>query len=434
MSAAETIPGTSESVSEGPQAPLSRPEARAQVGWARVRRRVRSVSPVDVGRTLLAAVTIALGVWLAVASWPALLPFAAGALLAYALMPLVNGLSRVMPRGLAALVTLLAFFAVAGALLYALVPPLMSQLLRFYRSTLNPEALADYSAQIEQALLNLQEPSRSLLRAYIDQIKVLLQARLDALIAGLADASIAGSIGLVGTLSSVIGLILLPLWILGIMIGQRRAGPALRQLLPERLAPDVFAVIKIVDRVMNAFLRGQLLIGIAVGVTLFLEVALIERFTSVDFNYPVLMSVLAALPALVPQIGPLLGLIIFAILGFGISPQIGLLVIAMYALALLVVNNVVAPRLQRRLTDLNPALLVLFITALSHFGLIWALLSAPLLAVARDLLRYAGGRIADHPRPAGLLPGEPVPPSTARRVAKTRAQGKVAYRNNARTR
>ncbi len=46
---------------------------------------------------------------------------------------------------------------------------------------------------------------------------------------------------------------------------------------------------------------------------------------------------------------------------------------------------------------------------LSEFGLIWVILAPPVAAVARDLFVYAYGRFNEPPRPAGVLPGEPLP-------------------------
>jgi len=72
-------------------------------------------------------------------------------------------------------------------------------------------------------------------------------------------------------------------------------------------------------------------------------------------------------------------------------------------------NFLFGQRLQRQILDMHGALLVLVLVVLSSFGPLWVLLSAPVAAILRDLFRYAYGRLSDPPRPAGLLPGEPLP-------------------------
>ena len=43
---------------------------------------------------------------------------------------------------------------------------------------------------------------------------------------------------------------------------------------------------------------------------------------------------------------------------------------------------------------------------MSQLGLIWLLIAAPVLAIARDIVRYLAGRLDDPPKPAGVIPGE----------------------------
>jgi hypothetical protein len=64
----------------------------------------------------------------------------------------------------------------------------------------------------------------------------------------------------------------------------------------------------------------------------------------------------------------------------------------------------VQPMIERRSVDMHPAALVVVLVALSQFGFIWVLVGAPIAVAARDLFRYAYGRLEDPPRPAGVLP------------------------------
>jgi hypothetical protein len=57
----------------------------------------------------------------------------------------------------------------------------------------------------------------------------------------------------------------------------------------------------------------------------------------------------------------------------------------------------------------HPAILVPGVVMVGQFGPFWLLLSAPIVAIAVDLVRYVHGRLSEPPRPAGVLPGEPVP-------------------------
>jgi predicted PurR-regulated permease PerM len=67
-------------------------------------------------------------------------------------------------------------------------------------------------------------------------------------------------------------------------------------------------------------------------------------------------------------------------------------------------NAVLVPHVTGKTLNIHPAILMVALVALSQFGLLWAILAAPLMALARDLFRYVYGRFADPPHPAGELP------------------------------
>src|SRR4051794_39784768 len=104
------------------------PEARAESlrEWRGVRQRLQTIRPRTGGQVLLATVAIGVPLWVAAVSWPALLPFVVGMVMAYAVLPLVNQLDRYMPRVLAAVIAeFLAVAVVVGAFV-VILPPLVT--------------------------------------------------------------------------------------------------------------------------------------------------------------------------------------------------------------------------------------------------------------------------------------------------------------------
>jgi len=387
-------------------------QERARMSWLRLWQQIRKIAPNDLARLLLVALAIAVIVWLCVASWPALVPFVAGGFIAYLLFPIVNMLDRVLPRPIAALIALAGFFALAFAIIAALVPALAEQGIRLYTNTLTPEKVQAAREGISEYLQAQPEPLRSILQDYLVRVGGQMQVRIDAFFTQLASNNINALLRLFNTIGVVFGLLVLPFWILAVITGQRRTAAALRSLLPDWMELDFWAVIRIIDRTLGAFLRAQLVLGIAVGVVFYLELALLGRLTPIQVRYSILAALLAGVLQLIPEIGPLIGTLLIFIISLPAGIEFTLVMVGLYLAAQFIVSQLVAGRLSRRIIDLNPALLVLFITALSQFGLIWVLLSAPILSITRDLFRYAYGRFGDPPRPANVLPGE-TPPAQA---------------------
>ncbi|HEY7131460.1 MAG TPA: AI-2E family transporter, partial [Candidatus Limnocylindrales bacterium] len=122
---------------------------RAAAEWAELRDRLRTVTPRGLGRTALAAAVVGGTIWLGLATWPSLLPFVVGGLIAYQLLPVVDALDRLMPRFLAALVSVLATVAAILAVLILVIPPLAGAFVRLASDL-------PTSSDIDQAIANLQ--------------------------------------------------------------------------------------------------------------------------------------------------------------------------------------------------------------------------------------------------------------------------------------
>src|SRR6478672_2265512 len=126
--------------------------AHAAAEWAALRDRLRTITPQAIGRGALTLGAIAGTVWLAAASWPALLPFVVGGLLAYELLPVVDALDRVLPRSLAALASVLVAVAVVIGIAVVVIPPLAAGFVRL-ASDLPTPAEADAAIDRLQARL-----------------------------------------------------------------------------------------------------------------------------------------------------------------------------------------------------------------------------------------------------------------------------------------
>ena len=109
-----------------PTAPPDQPAARrayAARRWADLRDGVASTTPQAIGRGVLTLAVLGGSLWLAVATWPTLAPFLVGGLITYMLLPVVDALEHVMPRGLAAAVSVFGALAAVVAIAVIVGPP-----------------------------------------------------------------------------------------------------------------------------------------------------------------------------------------------------------------------------------------------------------------------------------------------------------------------
>jgi predicted PurR-regulated permease PerM len=404
---------------------------QSREAWRRLGLRVQSVTPSALAHGLLTLAVLAGGIWLVVASWPALMPFIVGSAVAYLLLPAVNFLDRFLPRLLAALLTMTMFVVVLALLVLALAVPLGQQLYRLYLALPSAEELRGVIDGLVRYIATLPEPTQERIQNVARQMADMARENAVGYLQALIGLGLQRVFTLVRSIGFLLGLLIIPTWLLTVLNEQRSAVRALNRLLPAGLRDDFWAVVRIVDRSFKKFFRVQLVLGVAVGTLLYAALLLFERQGWLDVRYPLLVALFVGLMQLIPSLGPYLGALPAVLAMITISLPVGLLALGLYLAVLWLANTLLGSRLQERLVRLHPAVLVLVLVALGAFGPVWLLLSAPIAAMVVDLFCYAYGRLADPARPAGLLPDEPRPPARDRAIVAPR-RTPLVYRRSRR--
>ena len=374
--------------------------------WRQCGARIASTTPKQLGRLLMGLTAVVAVVWLAIASWPAMLPFVVGGVIAYTMLPLVDALDKFLPRILAALIGVLVAVGALAALAYIIVPPLVTQLVRLLEVVPGPAQIAVITTGIaEGPRFNSLPP---ILQTQILDLVSATLIRLNNTAGGIIPTLFTSTPGrmLVSTFSNILGLVVLPTWALAVLKDQPRAWPSVAGVLPPGMRQDARALIRIVDRSFGSFFRGQVVVGIAVGLATYAGLVLLERYAGLVTPYKLPLAVLAGALQLIPEVGPLVsvfGATILALLARGPIPA--LQVLLLYVAIQWMVGRLVAERFDP-MSDLHPGVIVLVIVALTQLGAFWLFLAAPVAAVARDVWRYLFGRLKEPSLPAGLLPAE----------------------------
>jgi len=172
----------------------------------------------------------------------------------------------------------------------------------------------------------------------------------------------------------------------------------LDNLAPPGYRDDFVRLRKQITAVWNAFLRGQLVMGLLmVAITTVAAMA-------VGLPYAFVLGLLAGLAEFVPNLGPIVALIPAALLalfqGSAFLPLsnfwFAVLVTGMYLVIQQVEGNLLLPRVMGSSLNLHP-LVVLFgiIVGGSLAGILGMLLAAPVLATLRVVGRYVFYRLYD---------------------------------------
>lgn len=338
-------------------------------------------------RALLVVVALLVVAWVVWRTRGALTPFLFGAVIAYLLAPLIDIMQRAIPQGgrmtrlarplaiLLAYIFALAVLIVTG---FYVVPPLVDQTVDFVRDV--PSYWDD-----------IQRESNSLMRLYEERVPEDMRAQIEANLGALGEqvgtAVRAAMMVTFGAVSTIIGfaagLALLPLWLFYVLKDQQRGLQWFYSLWPESWRGDVRAIVGMVDDVLSAYVRGQLLLGVVIGIVTGVAMWIIGVPQSL------VLGVLAGIFELIPVLGPWIAFVAAALVTLATVPdRIFLVGIAFLAIQQLE-NTFLVPKIQGDAVRVHPAIImVLLVIGGSLWGVLGMVIIVPLAAILRDIFVY----------------------------------------------
>lgn len=157
-------------------------------------------------------------------------------------------------------------------------------------------------------------------------------------------------------------------------------------MLPRRQAPVIRRLARESNQVLGSFVRGQMLVMLALGVIYGVGLTLI------GISVGPLIGMIAGLLSFVPYLGFIIGLVaslIAALVQYGDWLHIGL-VLVVFTIGQLMEGYVLVPRLVGDKIGLHPVAVIFAVLAGGHlFGFLGVLLALPSAAVIMVMLRYA---------------------------------------------
>jgi predicted PurR-regulated permease PerM len=124
---------------------------------------------------------------------------------------------------------------------------------------------------------------------------------------------------------------------------------------------------------MGKWLQGQFLLMIIIFILDWVGLSLL------GMPYALTLAIFAGLMEIVPFVGPIISAVPGIIIGFSISPLMGLLVALLYLVTQQFESNIVVPQVMRKAVGLNPIVVILaLLVGLELGGIMGAILSIPI--------------------------------------------------------
>ncbi|MEK7487986.1 MAG: AI-2E family transporter, partial [Patescibacteria group bacterium] len=126
---------------------------------------------------------------------------------------------------------------------------------------------------------------------------------------------------------------------------------------------------------------GQLLLGCIVGVTVFVGLSLI------GVPYALLLALVAGIFEIIPIAGPLFSALVGISIAFLVSPVLAFLALLFYSALQQIENHVLVPLFLKKITGLNPVVVIVALLVGAKLGGIMGMLIAvPLATIGGELL------------------------------------------------
>lgn len=393
------VPVTDGAEYTDPSPPSSATTAVAGTGFP-------SLSPRRIARWMLVTATLFGIGWLLWSARSVLLPFQIGLVLAYLVLPLVNWLEQQrLPRWLAIIAVYLGGLFLIVAFFAYIVPPLIDQINQFINQFPSLDAIEAQAFRLFEEYQRTVPPAvREPLDQGINQAIETVQNNLTTYVQSVGTFLLSSVLQVINTVTFILGFLIVPFWLFYVLKDQGAGFAAINRMLPAAGRADFWAIVKIIDRVFSGYIRGQLFLGLVVGIMAGIGLLVLGLF-GLKVDFILILAIIAGVTELIPIIGPIIGAIPAIVLGLFHSPTTGLAVLILYIAIQQLENNLLVPRIVGDSVGIHPAILMVLLLVLGHlYGLIGIILSAPLGAIARDIFVYIHGRLEEPARPAGVLP------------------------------
>lgn len=308
-------------------------------------------------KTVIFTVLFLLGLWFLYFIHEIILQLFVAMLLMTILEPLVTLLTRIrIPRAVSVLITYILVIGILGGTIALIAPTLAQQTTNFVY------ALPLYLSKIGVG----------------SSIGSDLVSGLLAQLGGVPGQIINFTFSVFSNFLSVITVLIFAFYML---LTRNKLQDQLGFLFGEDKRLRIGNLIDTLEKKLGKWARGQLILMLAIGLGTYVGLLII----GIPFAIP--LAILAGIFEIIPFLGPIISAIPAILIGFGISPLIGLAVLAMAFLVHQLEGYVLVPKIMEKSTGVSPLIILVAITIGAKLaGIMGVIISVPFVITLRVFL------------------------------------------------
>ncbi|BCJ86296.1 UPF0118 membrane protein YrrI [Effusibacillus dendaii] len=313
-----------------------------------------------------------LGIWIVLRA--VLTPFLIAVMISYLLNPIVSRLvERGVPRGVSVLIIYVVFFTLLGVVLVNSIPVFIKQLKEFV------ESLPAIVEQVESWNKSLDSGARAMPDA--------VHKAIDANLLRFEEAVTEYITNFMGSLGSTVGQLLMAMIIPFLVFYMLKDLKVMERtvfiIFPVKRRRELVDLFKSIDEALGNYIRGQLIVMLAVGTLVYVG------YLIIGMPYSLMLALLVGITNIIPYVGPFIGAAPAVILALTISPLMALKVTIVNLIVQQLEGNVISPQIVSKSLNLHPLVIILALLLGGEVGGIMGLiLAVPIVAVMKVILEH----------------------------------------------
>lgn len=319
-----------------------------------------------------------------------LLPFVLGFIFAVMVLPVIRWIERHFPvlgkrqrlrkllRSIAVIIIYIIAVAIIGLFIFYLINIISNAIgtIRGNTSQLLPNGIDT----IRNWLKSLPFLSSPTMQNTIDKYFNDIGSQLPSLLVSFLTK---GWQYISGSINTIAGFIVLPLFIFYLLYDWERLRDNFYGGMSPWMRTHTIAVISILQDVVVRYIRGELILGITVGLAAWI------MLTAFGIKAAFPLAIFSAATELVPMIGPWIGGALGVIVTLAVAPQKALWVALGYIAIQLLENHLLVPNIQGAQLKIHPAAVILLSILGAYFaGILGFIVILPATMAVIRLYRY----------------------------------------------
>jgi predicted PurR-regulated permease PerM len=305
-------------------------------------------------------------------------PFIAAAIVCYLLHPVVKLLhEKGIPRSIAVLLIYLIFIVSLTVIFLRVTPVFLQQVQDL------TEHLPEMVSAFERWMLDLDNHKHQLPPAIQHAIENAL-ANLEARFTGVSAQAVEW---ITGAIRFIFAAFLVPFIAFYLLKDFNLMERAVVTFMHKRHRKEMIRLLRDIDEALGSYIRGQLLVSLAVGITAYLGYLLIR------LPYPLLLGTLVGLADIIPYLGPYIGAAPALLIGLSVSWEMALWVVVVNIVVQIMEGNIFSPYIMGRTLHIHPlTIIVVLLLGGEIWGLAGLILAVPIYAVLKVIAQHVALR------------------------------------------